>query len=216
MKVLAVILNIFLSPIGTFILGKVSQGLIQIVLIIVAAILCFTGIGFLIGIPIMFIVWIWGIIIAVSYEEEPTAMVLQDGYTNSTASTTRKDDEWDVLVKYNDKIKAAFAYVEPFGPKAINEFKNTIRLVKNDDKAMDIAVDVAAKWKLETMRMSSLLKIIGHLPVCMTHNGIEVRNGTINGATGFFFIANEKIHIVKDHFDVSTEIDNAMAIRGNG
>ncbi|HAZ43425.1 MAG TPA: hypothetical protein DDW76_22070 [Cyanobacteria bacterium UBA11369] len=64
MKVAGIIINIFFPGVGTLIVGKIVQGIIQIILIFVAILLTITGIGAIIGLPIYFIVWIWGIISA--------------------------------------------------------------------------------------------------------------------------------------------------------
>ncbi len=68
MKVLVVLLNIFLSPIGTLVAGKIVVGLIQLVLMAIAVILIFTGIGAILGFPLALIVWIWGLVVAIQYK----------------------------------------------------------------------------------------------------------------------------------------------------
>jgi len=64
MKLLGILLNIVLPGVGTLIVGKVVQGIIQLVLAIFAIALCFTVFGAIIGIPIYLIVWIWAIVSA--------------------------------------------------------------------------------------------------------------------------------------------------------
>lgn len=64
MKVLGIIVNIFLPGIGTLIVGKITEGIVQIILILLSLFLGFTVIGLLIGIPLYLIVWIWSIISA--------------------------------------------------------------------------------------------------------------------------------------------------------
>ncbi|HAX80445.1 MAG TPA: hypothetical protein DCY88_32565 [Cyanobacteria bacterium UBA11372] len=72
MKVAAIIINIFFPGIGTLIVGKVIQGIIQLILIFVAVLLTLTGIGVILGIPIYFIVWIWAIISAATAVDRPS------------------------------------------------------------------------------------------------------------------------------------------------
>lgn len=77
MKVLAIIVNVFFPGIGTLIVKKWVQAVAQLILGGVAAVLFFTGIGSIIGGPIAFIVWVWAIISAVTYNEAPIQVVVQ-------------------------------------------------------------------------------------------------------------------------------------------
>lgn len=63
-KTLAIIINIFFPGIGTLIMGKTIQGIIQILINIVAiAIFVLTlGFGVIISAPLGFIAWLWGLI----------------------------------------------------------------------------------------------------------------------------------------------------------
>ncbi len=72
MKVAGIIVNIFLPGIGTLIVGKIIQGIIQTVLVFIAILLTLTGIGAIFGIPIYFIVWIWAIISAATAIDRPS------------------------------------------------------------------------------------------------------------------------------------------------
>ncbi len=76
MKALAIIVNIFLPGIGTLIVKKYSQGIIQIVLGIIAAILTLTGILSIVGIPLAFGVWIWAIVSAANAEDKPVTVIM--------------------------------------------------------------------------------------------------------------------------------------------
>jgi hypothetical protein len=51
MNVLGIIVNIFLPGVGTLIVGKIPQGIIQIILFIVAVFLNITVIFAILGIP---------------------------------------------------------------------------------------------------------------------------------------------------------------------
>lgn len=66
MKVIAIIINIFLPGIGTIIIGKLLQGIIQIALSIIAILISFTVVGLIIGIPLYLIAWIWAILSVVA------------------------------------------------------------------------------------------------------------------------------------------------------
>jgi hypothetical protein len=62
MKTVAFIINIFLPGVGTLLVGKILVGIIQILLAMAAAALGATVIGWIIGGPLYFIVWIWALI----------------------------------------------------------------------------------------------------------------------------------------------------------
>ena len=62
MKVVAFIINIFIPGAGTILVGKVMIGVIQLVLYGLAHLLTWTVIGALFGLPLLAIVWIWGLI----------------------------------------------------------------------------------------------------------------------------------------------------------
>ncbi len=78
MKVLAIVVNIFLPGIGTLIVKKWFQAIAQLILGGVAAVFSFTGVGVIVGGPLAFIVWIWAIISAVTYQEESTLKMTED------------------------------------------------------------------------------------------------------------------------------------------
>jgi TM2 domain-containing membrane protein YozV len=63
-KVIGIIVNIFFPGIGTLIVGKVGQGIAQILLFVFGVILNFTVILSIIGIPLCFGIWVWGIVSA--------------------------------------------------------------------------------------------------------------------------------------------------------
>ena len=83
MKVLAILLNVFFPGVGTIVAGRVALGIFQIIAYGIGVILTFTGIGAIIGIPIMFVIWIWGIVIAAKMPDAPVATVI-----------TRNDDQY--------------------------------------------------------------------------------------------------------------------------
>ena len=68
MKIVSILLNIFLCPIGTFVVGKAFTGIVQLILIVIAFFLTLTGIGAVVGVPLAIIVWIWGLIIVIQYK----------------------------------------------------------------------------------------------------------------------------------------------------
>ena len=65
-KGIAIICNVFFPGIGTLVLGKIGEGITQIVLYVIAIVLTITVVLSFIGIPLMVGVWIWGIVTAVT------------------------------------------------------------------------------------------------------------------------------------------------------
>ena len=76
MKVLGVIVNIFFPGIGSLIVGKIGTGILQFLLYGFGALLTFTGILAIIGIPICIIVWIWAIVTAATSQDKPVQVVV--------------------------------------------------------------------------------------------------------------------------------------------
>jgi TM2 domain-containing membrane protein YozV len=71
MKILAILVNALLLPgVGTLIVGKVGQGIAQIILWIIGVALCFTVFGLVVGLPLAVGVWIWGLVSVGTYEEK--------------------------------------------------------------------------------------------------------------------------------------------------
>ncbi len=67
MAIAALLLNVLLMPgLGTIIAGRTSEGLLQIILLVVGLALSF----FLVGIPIVILVWIWGLVTGVQLIKE--------------------------------------------------------------------------------------------------------------------------------------------------
>jgi TM2 domain-containing membrane protein YozV len=64
MKALAIIINIFFPGIGTLIVGKIGEGVAQLILFIVGVILSATVILSFIGIPLILAMWVWSIVSA--------------------------------------------------------------------------------------------------------------------------------------------------------
>ncbi|MCC5624463.1 hypothetical protein [Nostoc sp. CHAB 5715] len=64
MQVAGIIVNLFLPGVGTLIVGKIGQGIAQIILIILAIILNLTVVLAIIGVPLAIGVWVWGIVSA--------------------------------------------------------------------------------------------------------------------------------------------------------
>ena len=78
MKAIAVITNFFVPGLGSLAIGKVFQGLMQLLLIGLAALLNFTVVGMIIGIPLWGIAWLWGMITAATYDSSPQ-IIYQSG-----------------------------------------------------------------------------------------------------------------------------------------
>ena len=71
MKVLGVIVNIFIPGIGTMIVGRIGQGIVQLILYILGLIFSFTIVGAVIGVPLCIGVWIWAIVSAATANPKP-------------------------------------------------------------------------------------------------------------------------------------------------
>jgi len=81
MKAAAILLNFFFPGVGSLVIGKSSEGAIQLVLYIMGLILTLTLIGAIIGVPMMLAAWIWGLVTAASYQETTQVVhVVHSGY----------------------------------------------------------------------------------------------------------------------------------------
>jgi len=76
MKAVAIIVNFFFPGIGSFFVGKVGQGIAQIILYIIGVLFILTGIGMIIGIPLCIGVWIWGLVTAATSPGEPIQVTI--------------------------------------------------------------------------------------------------------------------------------------------
>lgn len=76
MKALSIILNVFFPGVGSLVIGKVGQGLAQIVLYFLGVIFCFTVVGAIIGLPLMIGVWIWGLVTVTSAPAVPVEVIV--------------------------------------------------------------------------------------------------------------------------------------------
>jgi TM2 domain-containing membrane protein YozV len=76
MKVVAIIINLFFPGVGTMIIGKIGTGVMQIILGLTGAILTFTGIFSIIGIPLVIAAVIWSLVtVANSQTTEPIVTI---------------------------------------------------------------------------------------------------------------------------------------------
>jgi len=67
LAIAALLINVLLIPgLGTIIAGRKSEGLFQLILLIIGIALSF----FLIGIPIVILVWIWGLVTGIQLIKE--------------------------------------------------------------------------------------------------------------------------------------------------
>jgi TM2 domain-containing membrane protein YozV len=71
MRTAGIIVNIFFPGIGSLIIGKVGQGIAQIILYILGIMFSLTLIGAVVGVPLCIGVWIWAIVTAVNSPPEP-------------------------------------------------------------------------------------------------------------------------------------------------
>lgn len=91
MKIVAVLLNVFTIPgLGSFFVGKAGQAIAQIILFVIGVFLALTGVGAIVGIPLIIGVWIWGIITAANSPTAPVVVniVHHTGAPNLPASTS--------------------------------------------------------------------------------------------------------------------------------
>lgn len=84
MRTLGIVANIFFPGVGSIIIGKFGQGIVQIILYILGIIFSMTMVGVIIGLPLCIGVWIWGVVTAVSSPAEPiqVTVVHQNGPSN--------------------------------------------------------------------------------------------------------------------------------------
>lgn len=78
MKIVAIIVNFFIPGIGSLIIGKVGTGIAQLVIYGLGVLFTLTVIGVIIGGPMMLAAWIWGLITAATYEEQPAQVIQGD------------------------------------------------------------------------------------------------------------------------------------------
>ncbi|HVJ03548.1 MAG TPA: hypothetical protein VM662_15315 [Sphingomonas sp.] len=71
MKIAAIILNFFFPGVGSLVIGKTGAGIAQLILYIVGVAFTLTIIGAILGIPMSLGAWIWGLVTAATYEEQP-------------------------------------------------------------------------------------------------------------------------------------------------
>ena len=73
MKPLAIILNIFIPGVGSFVIGHVGQGIGQILIWGLGFLFTVGTLGFgaIIGFPMMLGAWIWGIVLVAGVREAP-------------------------------------------------------------------------------------------------------------------------------------------------
>ncbi len=85
MKAIAILTNFFVPGVGSFFVGKVGQGIAQILLWGLGFLLTVgtMGIGGVIGIPLMFGAWIWGLITASSANPKPIQVNVVDQRTDA-------------------------------------------------------------------------------------------------------------------------------------
>ena len=90
MKVLGIIVNVFLPGVGTLIVGKIAEGIAQIILYVVGLFLTISVFGSLFGIPLCIAVWIWAIVSAATSKPQPTEIIIthrnEDGSSRHGAS----------------------------------------------------------------------------------------------------------------------------------
>ncbi|MEG3181544.1 hypothetical protein [Sphingomonas sp. LT1P40] len=71
MKAAAIIVNFFIPGVGSLIIGKTGAGIAQLLIYFVGLLFTLTLIGVIIGGPMMLAAWIWGLVTAATYDEQP-------------------------------------------------------------------------------------------------------------------------------------------------
>ncbi|MEO1731430.1 MAG: hypothetical protein AAFR64_11895, partial [Pseudomonadota bacterium] len=87
MKIAAVIINFFIPGIGSLIIGKTTEGIIQLLLYFFGLFLTITVLGAIIGAPMMLAAWIWGLVTAATYNEEPSVTHVHHTYDTGAPGT---------------------------------------------------------------------------------------------------------------------------------
>lgn len=87
-KAAAIILNFFVPGAGSCVIGKVGQGVTQILLYGLGIIFTFTLIGAFIGIPMMLAAWIWGMVTAASSDPQPVHVTVVHQQTAAPPAPT--------------------------------------------------------------------------------------------------------------------------------
>jgi TM2 domain-containing membrane protein YozV len=63
-NVIGIIVNIFFPGVGTLIVGKIGEGVTQIILTIVGVVLTITVVFAIFGIPLCTAMWVWSLVSA--------------------------------------------------------------------------------------------------------------------------------------------------------
>lgn len=89
-KTVAIILNFIMPGVGSMVIGKVGQGITQLVLYVIGLLFSFTLIGMIIGIPLMLAAWIWAIVTAATSDPTPmqVTVIHQQGVMPSSPPAT--------------------------------------------------------------------------------------------------------------------------------
>ena len=82
MKALAIILNVFFPGVGTLVAKKWVQGIVQLLLTFLAFVLCIFGITAIVGLPLGFGVWLWGILCVAIEAKQPAAVLAEPAGQN--------------------------------------------------------------------------------------------------------------------------------------
>lgn len=75
-KTAAIVLNFFLPGVGSLVMGKVGQGITQLLLYWLGVLFTFTLIGAFVGIPMMLAAWIWGMVTAATSDPQPVQVTV--------------------------------------------------------------------------------------------------------------------------------------------
>jgi TM2 domain-containing membrane protein YozV len=91
MKVIAILLNLLLPGVGTMTLGKIGQGVAQLILALLGAFLSVMGIFLIFGVPLYIGALIWSLVSAAT-TQTAGAVVVQNINTSSATDATQATD----------------------------------------------------------------------------------------------------------------------------
>ena len=127
---------------GSFFVGKVGQGITQIILYIIGLVLIFTAIGSIIGIPLCVGVWIWGLVTAATSPEQPVqvAVTVTPTISDATSNLTKKCPDCAETIMFE-----------------ANVCKYCHRTFSKDEIAIAVPMKTAERMNTETVKQTSPL-----------------------------------------------------------
>lgn len=172
MKALGVIVNIFLPGIGTIIVGKIGQGVAQILLAIVAAFLSLTFVLAIIGVPLGIGVWIWAIVSAATSEPQPIQVNVVSHQapptTNFAANISRSPAvtrtydfaKWEALTRFDPEVARAAESVRPYGDYWVHQFAQSYLALNDKSYLGRITEKIISDAKLDSEQTARMPRVV--------------------------------------------------------